>query len=149
MQHEEQLDPLVRSVEAMSGPQGVGAQAPRGEPTPRAQMARVVVGATLAVVLGAGPAVAWDVSTQLPRGEAPSHWAKASPWRSAGKHVKSAAVDVARVYLPRSRPSPVTDEESSPAPPAPVAASAPAAALAAPPATAPAAAAVLDPLDLE
>ena len=34
--------------------------------TPRAQLARVLVGATFAVLVGAGPAIAWDVSTQPP-----------------------------------------------------------------------------------
>jgi hypothetical protein len=70
-------------------------------PTPRAQVARVVVAGTLAVVLGAGPAVAWDLSTQLPtRDGIPPAARKASPWRGAGRELKDAAAAIARVYLP-------------------------------------------------
>jgi hypothetical protein len=85
-------------------------------PTPRSQLARVVVGASLAAVLGAGPAVAWDVSTQLPRAPPPSHWPKPSPWRDAGKNMKTAAGDIARLYLPRTRPAPAASEVSAATP---------------------------------
>jgi hypothetical protein len=62
--------------------------------------------------------------------------------------MKSAAGGIARVYLPRSRTAPVTDDEgATPAPSgATSAGSAPAAAMTAPSATVPAAAAALDPL---
>ena len=36
-------------------------------PTPRAQLGRVVIGAVLGLVLGAGPALAWDLSASPPR----------------------------------------------------------------------------------
>jgi hypothetical protein len=93
------------------------ADAPRTTPpTPRSQLARVVVAAVLAAVLGGGPAVAWDLSTQLPRAEAPSPWPKPSPWRDAGKSAKTAAGDIARLYLPRARPAPTATEEPAPSP---------------------------------
>src|SRR5580658_3675512 len=87
-------------------------------PTPRAQAARVVVGIAAAIVLGAGPAIAWDVSTQAPRAterrlsETPSP----SPWRMAGRHVKAAVGGIARVYLPLSEDAPVASEDPSASP---------------------------------
>jgi hypothetical protein len=88
----------------------------RAPPTPRSQLARVVVAAMLAAVLGGGPALAWDLSTQLPRPEPMSHWSKPSPWRDAGKSMKTAAGEIARLYLPRSRPAPTASEEPAAAP---------------------------------
>jgi hypothetical protein len=71
---------------------------------PRAQAARVVVGVAVAIVLGAGPAIAWDVSTQAPQGaerrHPPQGASSGSPWRMAGHHVKEAVGGIARVYLP-------------------------------------------------
>jgi len=78
----------------------------RPPPTPRAQFARVVVAAGAALLLGAGPAVAWDLSTQPPRAEARSPWPRPSPWLSAGKQMKAAAGGIARIYLPRDKPAP-------------------------------------------
>jgi hypothetical protein len=149
MGHWEQLGHPARSEEAMSGP--AAAHAPPDVPTPRAQMARVVVGATLAALLGAGPAVAWDVSTQLPRGEAPSHWPKPSPWRSAGHQVKSAAGGIARAYLPRSHPAPVEDTETPTPGPSSTALtpSTSAAAMGVPSAIAPSGTALVPPFDIE
>jgi hypothetical protein len=91
-------------------------------PTPRAQLARVVAAACAATVLGAGPAVAWDLTTQPPRAEAPTPWPRPSPWLAAGKQIKSAAGGVARVYLPADRPTASAPEPSvaSASAPAPV-----------------------------
>ncbi|HEY8039095.1 MAG TPA: hypothetical protein VIF15_04845 [Polyangiaceae bacterium] len=90
----------------------------RPPPTPRAQLARVLVGATLAAVLGAGPALAWDLSTQLPRShDVPTPWARPSPWLTAGKQMKSAMGGLAREYLPHTRQPP--DPSSLPAVPPP------------------------------
>jgi len=75
-------------------------------PTPRAQLARVVVGGLAALVLGAGPAVAWDLSTQPPRAEARSPWPRPSPWLTAGKQMKASAGGIARIYLPRDKAPP-------------------------------------------
>jgi hypothetical protein len=87
-------------------------------PTPRAQAARVVVGVAAAIVLGAGPAIAWDVSTQAPRAaeRRPSETASPSPWRTAGRHVKAAVGGIARVYLPLSEDAPVASEDPSASP---------------------------------
>jgi len=79
---------------------------PPAPPTPRAQLSRVVVGAVAAVLLGAGPAVAWDLSTQPPRAEAPSPGPLPSPWLSAGKQMKAAVGGIVRVYLPRDIAAP-------------------------------------------
>jgi len=78
----------------------------RPPPTPRAQFARVVVAAGAAVLLGAGPAVAWDLSTQPPRAPARTGWPQPSPWLAAGKQMKSAAGGIARIYLPKDVPAP-------------------------------------------
>jgi hypothetical protein len=88
--------------------------------TPRAQMVRVLVGATFAIMVGAGPAIAWDVSTQPPRAEVPSPWAPPSPWKTAGEHMKEAVKGIARVYLPRSRRVIAEDPASSAMPVAPL-----------------------------
>ena len=80
--------------------------------TPRAQMIRVMLGAVAAILVGAGPAIAWDVSTQPPRAEQPSSWPKPSPWKDAGKHMTDAVKQIARVYLPRSR-NDVAEEEAA------------------------------------
>ena len=90
-------------------------------PTPRAQLSRVVVAACAAILLGAGPAVAWDMSTQPPRAEPRSAWPRPSPWLSAGKQMKAAAGGIARIYLPRDKPAPVDPADpaaASPSPPA-------------------------------
>jgi len=79
---------------------------PPALPTPRAQFARVVVAAGAAVLLGAGPAVAWDLTTQPPRAEPRSAWPRPSPWLSAGKQMKAAAGGLARVYMPRDTAAP-------------------------------------------
>ena len=90
-------------------------------------MVRVLVGATFAILVGAGPAIAWDVSTQPPRAEVPSPWAPPSPWKTAGEHMKEAVKGIARVYLPRSRIAVAEDPASSaiPAPALPAAPPAP------------------------
>jgi hypothetical protein len=88
--------------------------------TPRAQMIRVLVGATFAILVGTGPAIAWDVSTQPPRAEVPSPWAPPSPWKTAGEHMKEAVKGIARVYLPRSRRAVAEDPASSAIPAAPL-----------------------------
>lgn len=82
---------------------------PRG-PTPRAQLTRVVVAATAALALGAGPAIAWDLSTQPPRAEPRTGWPKPSPWLSAGKQMKAAAGGIARIYFPKASPAPADSE---------------------------------------
>ena len=92
-------------------------------PTPRAQFARVVVAAGAAVLLGAGPAVAWDLSTQPPHAEPRAPWPHPSPWLSAGKQMKAAAGGIARIYLPRDKAVP--PEEAASAAPATPATSAP------------------------
>jgi hypothetical protein len=88
--------------------------------TPRAQASRVVVGLAGAIVLGAAPAIAWDLSTQAPRAaeRRPSEPASPSPWRTAGKHVKAAVGGIARVYLPLPQDAPVASE-NPPASPVP------------------------------
>jgi len=87
-------------------------------PTPRAQLARVVVAGTLAAVVGAGPVVAWDLSTQLPAdGGVPPAARKASPWRGAGRELKGAAAAIARSYLPSTAPSASASESASAAGP--------------------------------
>jgi hypothetical protein len=101
-----------------SGPSAVR---PTRMMTPRAQLARVLVGATFAILVGAGPAIAWDVSTQPPRAEAPSPWPQPSPWKGAGEHLKDAMKGIARVYLPRSK-RPTAEQETVPTLPAPSAA---------------------------
>ena len=78
--------------------------------TPRAQMVRVLIGATFAILVGSGPAIAWDVSTQPPRAERQSPWAPPSPWKIAGEHMKDAVKGIARVYLPRSRRAVAEDQ---------------------------------------
>jgi hypothetical protein len=88
--------------------------------TPRAQMAKVLVGATLAVMLGAGPAIAWDMTTQMPRRAAAATATVAhgtSPWKRAGHDLKDAFKAVARVYLPKTnRARPVEQPRLAPAP---------------------------------
>jgi hypothetical protein len=93
-------------------------------PTPRAQFAHVVVAAGAAVLLGAGPAVAWDLSTQPPRAEARSAWPRPSPWLSAARQMKAAVGGIARIYLPKDKAAPADSGDpasptlppSSPAP---------------------------------
>jgi hypothetical protein len=94
----------------------------RAPPTPRAQFARVVVAVGAAALLGAGPAVAWDLSTQPPRAAAPTGWPRPSPWLSAGKQMKAAAGGIARIYLPRDLPAPADSDDpaGSAAPPSPL-----------------------------
>ena len=86
--------------------------------TPRAQMAKVLLGATLAIMVGAGPAVAWDMTTQMPhRAAAAAATHGTSPWKRAGRDLKDAFKAVARVYLPRTnRVRPVEQARLSPAP---------------------------------
>ena len=70
-------------------------------------MTKVLLGATLAVMLAAGPAVAWDMTTQAPSRAsmvAASHGR--SPWKRAGRDLKDAFKAVARVYLPRTNRKP-------------------------------------------
>jgi hypothetical protein len=97
---------------------------PRG-PTPRAQLTRVVVAATAALVLGAGPAIAWDLSTQPPRADPPTGWPKPSPWLAAGKQMKTAAGGIARIYFPRASPAPADPEDAAPPPMMPTPATTP------------------------
>lgn len=90
--------------------------------TPRTQMTRVFVGVTLAVMVGAGPAVAWDMTTQMPHRAAASAWSHPkSPWRRAGHDLKDAFKTLTRVYLPRTGHVPAANQP--PAPPAPTASS--------------------------
>ena len=96
--------------------------------TPRAQMTRVLLGATLAIMVGAGPAVAWDMTTQMPHVQAAAATAHgSSPWKRAGHDLKDAFKAVARVYLPHTnRAHPVQQARLSPAPTAsPIASAAP------------------------
>ena len=95
--------------------------APPSPPSPRAQLSRVVLAGCAALLLGAGPAVAWDLSTQPPRAEARSPWPRPSPWLQAGREMKAAAGGIARIYLPRDRQAPVdtADPTGSAAPPPP------------------------------
>jgi hypothetical protein len=86
---------------------------PRTPPTPRAQLSRVVVAAGAAILLGAGPAVAWDLSTQPPRAAPRTGWPQPSPWLSAGKQMKAAAGGIARIYLPRVATPPVDSADPS------------------------------------
>jgi hypothetical protein len=88
--------------------------------TPRLQLARVVLGAVLAAMLGAGPAIAWDASTQLPK-PARAESARSS-WKGVGKDVKRAFHGLARTYLPpKEKPQPPPID---PAPPVPAASAA-------------------------
>ncbi len=83
-------------------------------------MAKVLVGVTLAVMLGAGPAVAWDMTTQMPRRSTTTAAAAVhgtSPWKRAGRDLKDAFKAVARVYLPRTnRAVPAQQARLAPAP---------------------------------
>jgi hypothetical protein len=98
--------------------------------TPRAQMVRVMLGAVAAVLVGAGPAIAWDMNAQPPKAAQPSPWQKPpTPWKDAGRHMADAVKGIARLYLPKS-PAVVAQEQAE----AEAAASASAAALAPPPA---------------
>jgi hypothetical protein len=93
--------------------------------TPRAQMTKVLLGATLAVMLGAGPAVAWDMTTQVPLHASTAATQGTSPWKRAGRDLKDALKAVARVYLPRrNRPIPAEQARWIPAPTASAVASA-------------------------
>lgn len=96
-------------------------------PTPRRQVARVIVGLAGAFVLGATPAVAWDLTTQPPQPAAPTPWPRPSPWASVGVQMKAAAGGLARVYLPSDAPPassvpPATSVATSLATPPPAAA---------------------------
>lgn len=94
-------------------------------------MTKVFLGATLAILVGAGPAVAWDMTTQMPRRSAAAATAHGtSPWKRAGRDLKDAFKAVARVYLPRTNrscpveqarlaPAPTASSIASAAPPAP------------------------------
>lgn len=87
--------------------------------TPRAQMTRVILGVTLAIMVGAGPAVAWDMTTQMPKRAAAPATAHggSSPWKRAGHDLKDAFKAVARVYLPHTnRARPVQQARLAPAP---------------------------------
>ena len=84
-------------------------------------MAKVLVGVTLAVLLGAGPAVAWDMTTQMPATQRSTTAAAAvhgtSPWKRAGRDLKDAFKAVARVYLPRTHHAvPAQQARLAPAP---------------------------------
>jgi hypothetical protein len=87
---------------------------------PRAQMTKVLLGATLAIMVGAGPAVAWDMTTQMPRVRSATAAATphgSSPWKRAGRDLKDAIKAVARVYLPHAnRAHPAQQARLSPAP---------------------------------
>jgi len=96
---------LPTRTESPARPPAPGASPP-APPTPRAQLSRVVLAAGAAVLLGAGPAVAWDLTTQPPRAEARSAWPRPSPWLAAMKQTKAAAGGIARVYLPRDLAGP-------------------------------------------
>jgi hypothetical protein len=85
---------------------------------------RLAAAAVFVAILGLGPAVAWDMTSQPPRAKPRSAWASPpSPWKVAGVQMKDSVKAMARVYLP---PRP---EESSSAP-APVAPAPPATAAA-------------------
>jgi hypothetical protein len=81
-------------------------------------MTKVLLGVTLAVMLGAGPAVAWDMTTQMPRRAATATVTHGtSPWKRAGRDLKDAFKAVTRVYLPRTnRTRPVQQARLAPAP---------------------------------
>jgi hypothetical protein len=84
--------------------------------TPSARV-RLAVAAVSFCILGLGPAVAWDMTSQPPRAEPRSAWPRPSPWKQAGAQMKESVRTIARVYLP-----PRPDESSSaPAPAAPAA----------------------------
>jgi hypothetical protein len=63
----------------------------------------------------AGPAVAWDLTTEAPRAKLPSPWPCRRPWTGAGARVSGAAMDMARLYLPRATPAGADDEAPAPA----------------------------------
>ncbi|HEY1691816.1 MAG TPA: hypothetical protein VGG39_06625 [Polyangiaceae bacterium] len=102
---------------------------PSVPPTPRRQVARVLVGLAGALVLGAAPAVAWDLTTQPPQPATPTPWPHPSPWASVGTQMKAAAGGLARVYLPTEAPP----ASSIPAPALPPPAATPTASYAPPP----------------
>ncbi len=82
-------------------------------------MTRVVLGVTLAIMVGAGPAVAWDMTTQMPKRAAAAATARGgtSPWKRAGHDLKDAFKAVARVYLPHTnRARPAQQARLAPAP---------------------------------
>jgi hypothetical protein len=78
---------------------------------------RLLAAAVFVSVVGLGPAIAWDLTTQPPRAEPRSAWPKASPWKVAGAQMKDSAKAMARVYLP-ARPE---EPASPPAPATPAA----------------------------
>ena len=90
-------------------------------PTPRAQLGRVVVGTVLGVLLGAGPALAWDLSTAPPRKPASAAAAAAEGkkpvWKGLGGALRKGAQAVARIYLPKEdqEHEETIDQESAPA----------------------------------
>ncbi len=79
---------------------------------------KVLLGVTLALMVAAGPAVAWDITTQMPRRAAVATAPHgSSPWKRAGRDLKDAFKAVAHVYLPRTkRPRPVEQARLAPAP---------------------------------
>jgi hypothetical protein len=71
---------------------------------------RLAAAAALVCILGLGPAVAWDMTSQPPRAKPRSPWASPpSPWKVAGLQMKDSARAMAKVYLP-----PRAEESSSP-----------------------------------
>jgi hypothetical protein len=87
-------------------------------PTPRAQLGRVVIGAVLGLVLGAGPALAWDLSASPPRKRPleAQNVGQPSVWRGFGRSLHQAAKAVAHVYLPEETPPPTVDSVVVPPP---------------------------------
>lgn len=82
-------------------------------------MMKVLLGATLAIMVAAGPAVAWDMTTQMPRRGAVAAAAghRTSPWKRAGRDLKDAFKAVTHVYLPSTnRRPPVQQARVTPAP---------------------------------
>lgn len=81
-------------------------------------MMKVLLGATLAIMVAAGPAVAWDMTTQMPRRAAVAAAGHGtSPWKRAGRDLKDAFKAVARVYIPRANGHhPVEQARVAPAP---------------------------------
>jgi hypothetical protein len=81
----------------------------------------LLAAALVASIVGLGPAVAWDMTTQPPRAAPRSPWPTAAPWKTAGAQMKETAKAMARIYLP---PRSAASEEPVPGTSGPVAAAA-------------------------
>jgi hypothetical protein len=80
------------------------------QPAPRLARAHILAAGALVALLGLGPAVLWDMTSQPPAPPSFSPWPKPSPWKTAGQQMKDGAKAVALVYLPPGPVDPMQDE---------------------------------------